>query len=82
MGAVAGAAATYVADRSHGDKPSSNDVMAGAAIGLVTGLITSHILHTNFLNNQNENSSSTEMYFGDLPPNPFVFSPYKNGGRK
>ncbi|MEQ1664453.1 MAG: hypothetical protein ABL927_03665 [Bdellovibrionales bacterium] len=77
MGAVSGAAATYAAARSHGGKPSSDNVMAGAAIGLVTGLITSHVLHTKFLGKTGENTSTTEMYFGYLPPNPFVLSLYK-----
>lgn len=81
MGTLAGAAATYTAEHSRGDKPSSNNILGGAAIGLVVGLITSHLVHNKVEETRNQNAGKPEMYFGDLPPNPFVFSPAVKGGQ-
>jgi hypothetical protein len=72
IGAMSGAAATYTAHRSVGETPSFETVATGAAIGLGVGLITSYIVHKN-VSDQTNNSDNTEMYFGDLPPSPFVF---------
>lgn len=80
MGAVAGAAATYTAENSRGEKPNSDNILAGAAIGLITGIITSNIVHNKVAESRGE-STNTDMYFGDLPPNPFVFSPTSKGGQ-
>lgn len=73
MGATTGAAATYSAHRSTGESPSFENVATGAAIGLGVGLLTSYLIHKNTTGSTNKNSSDTEMYFGDLPPSPFVF---------
>lgn len=83
LGAVAGAAATYAAESSHGEKPQTNNVLAGAGIGLAVGLITSHLIHQNIQERRyGDGSNQPEMYFGDLPPNPFVFPKNPNkGGR-
>ena len=80
MGAVAGAAATYTAENSRGEKPSSDNVLAGAAVGLVAGIITSNIVHNKVAESRGD-CGKPEMYFGDLPPNPFIFSPTQKGGQ-
>lgn len=80
MGAIAGAAATYTAENSRGVKPSSDNILAGAVLGLVAGIITSNITHNNIAETRGE-GTNTEMYFGDLPPNPFVFSNSRKGGQ-
>lgn len=72
MGAVTGAAATYSAHRSVGETPSFEAVAGGAAIGLGVGLITSYLIHKNVSENNSSSANQPEMYFGDLPPNPFV----------
>ena len=82
MGAATGAAATYAGLHSAG-KSSSQDVALGAAIGMGVGLITSYFTHKEVEKDRElYRSNQTEMYFGDLPPSPFVIPKYKKkGGR-
>lgn len=79
-GAVAGAAATYGAERASGGQPSFENVAVGASVGLALGLITSYFVHKSVSEDREEDSRKTEIYFGDLPPSPFVI-PGKKGGR-
>lgn len=82
LGAASGAAATYTAYTSSGQKAEFNDVAAGAAIGLGVGLITSYLIHGEVAEGRADTSENTEMYFGDLPPSPFVFpKSTKKGGK-
>lgn len=82
LGAASGAAATYTAYTSTGQKAEFNDVAAGAAIGLGVGLITSYLVHGEVAESRGDSSENTEMYFGDLPPSPFVFpKSTKKGGQ-
>lgn len=80
IGTVGGAAATYVSQSSKGEKPSFENVATGAGIGLVVGLITSYVTHKNVKQANGEPDGNTEMYFGDLPPSPFVFPKQNNKG--
>jgi hypothetical protein len=53
--------------------------LAGAGIGLAVGLLTSYIVHGKIADDRNTaNQNGTEMYFGDLPPSPFVFPKNSN----
>lgn len=82
LGAASGAAATYTARTSMGQKAEFDDVAAGAAIGLGVGLITSYLVHGQVTDGRNGSSENTEMFFGDLPPSPFVFpKSTKKGGQ-
>lgn len=82
IGAVGGAAATYAAQSSNGEKPSFENVATGAGVGLVVGLITSYVTHKKVKQSNGETDDNTEMYFGDLPPSPFVFPKNnKKGGQ-
>lgn len=82
-GALAGAAATYGANSAAGRNPSLEEVGVGASIGLGLGLITSYFIHQSVTENHEEMSRQTEIYFGDLPPSPFVIPQLKlkKGGR-
>ena len=73
LGATAGAAATAAGEHSAGINPKSNDVNSGALVGLGLGLLTSYIIYTNREQNEQNGNSKTQMYFGDLPPSPFIF---------
>lgn len=82
-GALTGAAATYASHSSNGTNPSIEEVALGASIGLGLGLITSYFVHQHVVEDREEMSRQTEIYFGDLPPSPFVIPQpkLKKGGR-
>jgi hypothetical protein len=71
-GALTGAAATYAGHSIEGRSPSLEEVGIGASIGLGIGLITSYFIHQEVVESREEMSRQTEIYFGDLPPSPFV----------
>jgi hypothetical protein len=82
-GALTGAAATYAANSASGRSPSIKDVGIGASIGLGIGLIISYFAHEAVVSDRADAVKQTEVYFGDLPPSPFVI-PNQNsrkGGR-
>lgn len=82
-GALTGAAATYAAHSPNGRNPSLEEVGLGATIGLGLGLITSYFVHQKVIEDREEMSKQTEIYFGDLPPSPFMIpqTKLKKGGR-
>lgn len=71
-GALSGAAATYAGHGSSGRAPTIEEVGLGASIGLGIGLITSYFVHQQVAEDRDDMSRQTEIYFGDLPPSPFV----------
>lgn len=83
MGALSGAAATYSAYKAVDKNPTTEEVASGAVIGLGLGLLTSYLVHQQVDEDRAAQSANKiEMYFGDLPPSPFVFpNNNKNGGR-
>ncbi len=82
LGAAAGAAATSAGEHSAGITPKSNDINSGALVGLGLGLLTSYIIYNGDEQNRENGDSKTQMYFGDLPPSPFVFpNSNPNGGQ-
>lgn len=83
-GTLAGAAATYAAERTSGRQPTLEDVGVGASIGLGLGLLTSYFVHQSVIEDRDSAARQTEIYFGDLPPSPFVIptSNNKKGGRE
>lgn len=82
-GLLAGAAATYSAHLSIGHNPSLDNVALGAGIGLGIGLLTSYIVHGKVEDYRQSLSPVPEIYFGDLPPSPFILpkSATKKGGQ-
>ncbi len=82
-GAIAGAAATYASESASGRQPTFEDVGVAASIGLGLGLITSYFIHQSVIEDRESSARQTEIYFGDLPPSPFVIpgSNNKKGGR-
>ncbi len=71
-GALIGAAATYAAHSTNGRNPSIEEVALGTTIGLGLELITSYFVHQQVVEDRDEMTKQTEIYFGDLPPSPFV----------
>ncbi len=82
-GALTGAVATYAGNRLSGRNPSIEEVGLGASIGLGVGLITSYFVHQKVSEDRDEKTQGTEIYFGDLPPSPFMIPQpkLKKGGR-
>jgi predicted RNA methylase len=72
-GSLAGAAATFGSERASGRDPSMENVAVGASVGLAVGLLTSYFVHNAVASDSADSQRQTEMYFGDLPPSPFVF---------
>jgi hypothetical protein len=71
-GALTGAAATYAASQASHRSPSMEDVGIGAGVGLGLGLIASYLIHQQVVGDREEQARRTEIYFGDLPPSPFL----------
>jgi hypothetical protein len=71
-GALAGASATYAAQRGNGQTPSVEDAAIGASVGLGIGLIVSYFVHESVSEERAAYARETEIYFGDLPPSPFI----------
>ena len=82
-GALAGAAAKFGSEKGSGRDPSMENVGIGASVGLGIGLIAAYFVHQSVVEDREEASRQTEVYFGDLPPSPFVFpkSNPKKGNR-
>lgn len=82
LGTVGGAAAVYSAEKSMGGTPTLESVGSGAAIGLGVGLLSSYIVHKSTQDSRASESPLPELYFGDLPPSPFVYpKTLKKGGK-
>ncbi len=62
---LTGEAATYAAHSAIGRNPSPEEVGLGATIGLGLGLITSYFVHEQIIEDRDEMSKQTEIYFGD-----------------
>lgn len=82
-GALTGAAATYAGYSTTGRSPTAEEVGLGATIGLGLGLITSYFVHQHVVEEREDMSKQTEIYFGDLPPSPFIIPQpkLKKGGK-
>ena len=82
-GMIAGAAATHAAHTAAGRTPNPEDVGIAAGIGLGVGLFTAYFLHQAVVEERETTARRTEIYFGDLPPSPFVIPPVPlKGGRQ
>jgi hypothetical protein len=84
LGALTGAAATYAGHSGAGARPTLEDVGLGAGIGMGLGLIASYFTFKAVDQNRRDNQAyQTEIYFGDLPPSPFLIPKQnqKKGGR-
>ena len=81
-GAIAGTAALYSTHSSTGRYATSKDLNEAALVGAGIGLITSYFIHKNLDENRNK-AIGPDVYFGDLPPSPFIFpqSINQKGGR-
>lgn len=82
LGAMTGAAATYTAHSTSGQQPAFGDVALGAGIGMGVGLLTSYIVHKQVESDRSSaQADGTQMFFGDLPPSPFIVPQSKKGAK-
>lgn len=73
LGTATGAGATLAAHHSVGNSPSFGDVALGAGIGAGVGVLAAYFTHKDVLEKRVAcEADQTEMYFGDLPPSPFI----------
>lgn len=72
LGAASGASATYAATHATGTSPDAQDLAIGAGVGFGIGLILSYFIHDSVTKDRADAVTETELYFGDLPPSPFV----------
>lgn len=82
-GALAGAAAMSATTSVTGQSISGEQIAQNATIGMGIGLITSYFIHKQVASDRQAALRQTELYFGDLPPSPFVLPAEipKKGGR-
>ena len=82
LGAMTGAAATYTAHSTSGQQPAFGDVALGAGIGMGIGLLTSYVVHRQVESDRSSaQNDGTQMFFGDLPPSPFIVPQPKKGSK-
>jgi hypothetical protein len=82
-GALTGAATMYAAGNTSGRPPTPEEVGTGASLGLGLGLLAAYFIHEQVLEDREGFSRQPEIYFGDLPPSPFLIPQPKSkkGGR-
>ena len=83
IGLVTSIGATSAANNKTGHNVSDKELSSAAGIGVALGLITSYLIHKDVAEKRNDSYLLPEIYFGDLPPSPFIMTPSRNKkGRK
>lgn len=76
LGAMSGAMATNYSNQKIGRTASTEELNTSAATGIAIGLITAFFVHKDIQDKRDEfYKSGPEIYFGDLPPSPFIMTP-------
>lgn len=84
VGGIAGVAATQTAYSKTGQDIPHGELTNSAAVGVAVGLLVSYLIHKDVAGKRGDLSSNgPEIYFGDLPPSPFIMTPVtkKKGGK-
>jgi hypothetical protein len=81
-GTAAGLAAVHSTQNITGRPPTTEESMNAATLGLGLGIITSYFIHKQVADDRLEAERKTELYFGDLPPSPFVLPTLRKGGSR
>lgn len=80
-GLLSGAASLAASQAAIGNMSISR-IATGAEVGALLGTVVSYFVHRAVQNSRKTDQEDVpQMYFGDLPPNPFVFSKQKAGGK-
>lgn len=76
LGAVTTGTATAGAFDRSGKHLSNDELMGNVGLGLAIGAFTAYLIHENTVQFRKDSYyNSPEIYFGDLPPSPFIMSP-------
>lgn len=84
LGGITSVAATSSAHNKADRNASNDDLTSSAGIGIALGLITSYLIHKDVAEKRGDiYTNNPEIYFGDLPPSPFIMTPpaKKKGGK-
>jgi hypothetical protein len=71
-GSAVGASAAYLGSASQGSNPDLQEVAIASSVGFGIGLIASYFIHQSVIQEREALRQDTELYFGDLPPSPFL----------
>lgn len=72
---TAGVATSSAFDRS-GKSLQNEEFMGNLGLGLVIGAMAAYLIHDNTVQYRKDSYYNTpEIYFGDLPPSPFIMTP-------
>lgn len=71
-GALTGATTSLIANSGNGKTAEPETVAIGAAVGLGLGLFVSYFIHEQVVRDREDAAPCADIYFGDLPPSPFV----------
>lgn len=83
IGTLTGAFATTSASQSSGRAATTEELTSSASIGMAIGLIGAFLIHETTREHRKDSYYQTpEIYFGDLPPSPFIMTPSEKKGRK
>lgn len=83
VGAITAGFATSTASQSIGKTATIDEMTTNASVGIVVGLISAFLIHENTRELRLDSYYQTpEIYFGDLPPSPFIMTPSEKKGRK
>lgn len=76
IGAASGSIVSSETQNKNGNQYTGQENLSNIGIGLVIGAITAYLIHENTAQYRKDfYSNSPEIYFGDLPPSPFIMSP-------
>lgn len=81
LGAMTGASTVLISSNGPSNA-KAEDVLMASGIGAIIGGAISFLIHRQIDKERSDFIQSTEVQFGDLPPNPFQFSNSNNKGGK
>jgi len=83
IGTITAGIATSTASQSIGKTATADEMTTNASIGMAIGLISAFLIHENTRELRRDSYyQMPEIYFGDLPPSPFIMTPSEKKGRK
>ncbi len=76
MGSVTAVVATTSAYDRSGKSLQNEELISQLGLGLVIGALAAYLIHDNTVQYKKDSYYNTpEIYFGDLPPSPFIMTP-------
>lgn len=83
---IGGGAAAFVTSStndSRGQSFTKEEQLSNVGLGLAIGAIAAYFIHDNTTEYRKDYyNNNPEIYFGDLPPSPFIMTPSEKKGHK